>query len=44
MATRTKKTAITPEDFSKVLQGLEILRIDVDEFSGKRTENRRRNT
>ena len=35
MAARTKKTAITQEDFYKVLQGLEILRIDVDDFSGK---------
>ena len=32
---RTKKTIITPENFAKILHGLEIIRIDVDDFSGK---------
>ncbi len=32
---KTKMAAITPDDFYNVLEGLEIVRIDVDDFSGK---------
>jgi hypothetical protein len=32
---RATKQAITPEDYKKILSGLEIVRIDVDEYSGK---------
>lgn len=28
-------TEITPEDYKRILMGLEIIRIDVDDFSGK---------
>lgn len=32
---KTKASLISEDDFMKVLQGLEILQIDVDDFSGK---------
>ncbi len=32
---RAKKQPITPEDYKKILSGLEIVRIEVDEFAGK---------
>ena len=32
---RAKKQDITPEDYKKILSGLEIVRIDVDEYAGK---------